>query len=83
MEPETEIETMANETKNTAQQISARFADDGQRWSDATGQHIEDICENACMTTVTDGGASTATYEFRDGSSIVIMGGGWDIGGAS
>lgn len=69
----------AHEARTAAQVISARFGDDGQRWTDAEGVHIEDVCA-AEGDRVRNDERDCTRYVFGDGSAITIAGGGWDLG---
>jgi hypothetical protein len=64
----------------TAERIARRFNDDGQTF-EVDGIQIIDACRDTApgVPRVNRAGDSER-YEFRDGSAIVISGGGWSIG---
>jgi hypothetical protein len=66
------------DTKSIAEQISARFHDDGQRFEDADGHELDQVCAEKAVRT--DKRGDPIRYEFDDDSVIVIAGDGWDFG---
>jgi len=60
-----------------AQEIAARFHDNGQCWRDADGAEIMDVCDQAATERRRDG--STQVYGFADGSAILVTEGWWDV----
>lgn len=65
-----------------AQEISARFHDDGQCWVDDAENDLDDFCERYALAIHDrDGdGGSVTRYHFSDGSAIVVAGDAWDLG---
>jgi hypothetical protein len=64
--------------QTTAEEISERFNDDGQCFTDGSGWGLAEACEaQAKWTSIRDKGTR---YDFDDGSSIVVVGDAWDIG---
>jgi len=63
-----------------AQQISARYGDDGQIWNDRDGVHIEDACRAAHGRRDRNDNRDCTRYTFSDGSVLTLAGGGWDYG---
>jgi hypothetical protein len=64
----------------TARRISARFGDDGQRWTDDTGLGLLDVCQDDLTASHSRDGGLVRRYHFGDGSAIVVAGDGWDLG---
>jgi hypothetical protein len=63
-----------------AEQIAARFGDDGQQWEDADGVALWDACKAAGGSADQFWELEATRYEFDDGSALVLTPGGWDIG---
>jgi len=61
-----------------AKQIASQYDNDGQCFEDYDGMHITHPCGGLALFEDTRG--DSTRYEFRDGSAIVITGGGWDVG---
>ena len=68
-------------TKTTAEKISEKFSNDGQCFTNAAGEELDDVCEAHTRPDYRDGyGTDTYRYTFDDGSVITIAGDGWDLG---
>ncbi len=64
-----------------AEKISKAFEDDGQRWRDAQGVHINEACSAALgLRTYDTTSADVYRWDFRDGSCLTMCGDGWDLG---
>jgi hypothetical protein len=61
----------------TAEEISERFSDDGQCFTDGDGNSLEDVL---CSAIVATHCGERCRYEFSDGSAIVIASEAWDLG---
>jgi hypothetical protein len=66
---------------STAAQISQLLDDDGQRWTDASGRHLDVIAETmGGKRTYRDGpGTDIYRWNFPDGSAICVAGDAWDF----
>ena len=66
----------------TAQQIAARYRNDGQVWRDDSGVELDHACRAAgAAVEYRDGhGTDTYRYDFADGSCITVAGPAWDFG---
>jgi hypothetical protein len=67
-------------TATTAEQIAARFHDDGQRWKDDQGIDLDTACAEAGGKRDSTGERMVYRWTFADGSVITAAGGGWDLG---
>ena len=67
----------------TAQIISAKLDNDGQKFDTVDGISIDTLCADvhgAGYPSFRDGhGTDTYRYNFADGSAIVVAGGCWDL----
>jgi len=68
--------------RTQAQQISSRYGNDGQCFTDAKGVDLADCCLGFdARRSWRDGfGTDVVRYEFPDGSAITVAGDGWDLG---
>ena len=83
---------MDGDEMTKAEQISARFGDDGQCWEISTWSSddvetvvtIDEMCAREGFKEYRDGfGTDVVRYEFSDGSAIVFAGEGWDVEGTT
>jgi len=61
----------------TAQTLSARYDDDGQKWTDRDGVDLVDALDDASQRQYQRPAGDL--YRFADGSWVVVMHGGWDV----
>jgi hypothetical protein len=68
--------------KNTAQQISAMFNDNGQCWETISGKDFDAVCDDHRGSREWRDGWGTDTYRwlFDDGSCLIVSGAAWDFG---
>jgi hypothetical protein len=66
--------------RSQAQEISARYHDDSERWRDAEGVDIADALVAAGARRDSGRGNQAFRYTLPDGSAITLAGDGWDIG---
>ncbi len=62
----------------TAQKIADQFYNDGERWTDAEDNDLDDVCDENCSSP--DYGHLRTRWIFADGSAITSAGNGWDLG---
>ncbi len=71
----------AESNTTMAEQISARYDDDGQCWTDAQGIHLEAALRDAFARAELRPGTTDVTrWTLGDGSVITTAGDGWDYG---
>jgi len=63
----------------TAEQISARYKDDGQEFSRDGGGEIAAECEDASEEKDQDWQREATLYRFADGSAIIFTSCYWDV----
>jgi hypothetical protein len=68
------------EVTTSAQEISARFGDDGQRWTDADGVELEGVLDADAHTFGERNAAVPQRWQFADGSAIITTDAAWDLG---
>lgn len=70
-------------TTTQAEQIAARFANDGMRFQNAAGENLDAVCDEIAAREWRDGYRTGDVYRYRftDGSAIVVDGDGWDVEG--
>lgn len=64
----------------TADTISARFGDDGQKFTNAAGERLSYVCDEVAVDVHRNDERDATRYQFADGSAIIIAGDGWDLG---
>lgn len=67
-------------TKTKAEQISTLLNDDGMCWASADGVDWMDLIDQHDGTPAYRDDSDTIRYDFSDGSALLDMTGGWDIG---
>lgn len=68
---------MTTAMTTTAQRISSLLDDDGQRWHDAKGRHLNGIAETQGGKRVWRDHTDTYRWEFPDGSALLVAGDCW------
>lgn len=77
----TEDDSMSHDVPTTAEIVANLFDDDGSCFTNDAGQDLFDHCRDlAIQSVVDDVDNGNVRFVFGDGSSIVALGDGWDIG---
>ena len=73
---------MLNADKTYAEEIAARFGNDGREWIDADGNELEEVLVASTAICEWRDGRNTDVrrYTLADGSAILLAGDCWDVG---